>query len=152
MRVINGQEMLDLLEKAVAERGDSYVYPDTNSCMYLYDPEAIPVEDRVDDDGKPDQMFEAFGDQVQPACAVGLALSYKDWALLNWISDRGLNTDSFWEVAARANDRPQLGVRFTQLAADVADAMQGAQDSGLPWGEALIKAKDVFANASGADE
>jgi hypothetical protein len=140
MRVINGQEMLSLLEMAVAERGDSYVYPDLGHCEYVYDPSDYEYQDE-----EADPIVAAFGDQVQPACAVGLALSYKDQILLDYIVDAGLNGDSIHEVSDVLNSIPALGVQFTVKAQRMAGAMQYAQDRGATWGEGLVLAKEIYA-------
>jgi hypothetical protein len=150
MKTINGQAMYELLEKAVAERGDAYVYPDIGNCVYLYRPEDNFNPHYNDDDERIENTIsQAFGDQTQPACAVGLAISYLDQRLLALIADTG-NTEAFNPLGFTLNDMTDY--HFTELAINVACAMQTTQDAGHPWGEGLVAAKNVLTEELGNDE
>ena len=136
MRTIGGEEMLTFLQQAVSERGDAWVYPDTNACKYYYDPDDVNVS------GNPALKSE-FGYVAQPACAVGLALSYIDeMDIINYILDSDANGEQCVHLMRNIND--ENVVHFTDAAIAVAESMQISQDEGICWGDSLIKAKEVL--------
>jgi len=145
-RVIDGQEMLDLLQQAVAERGDSYVYPVSaerhfEGCVYWFDP---------NDEFSSEEVYllldEAYNHQEQAACAVGLALEKLDHRLIEEILLEGMNTSTADAVLQCLSGEDYV---FTEDARRVARVFQFHQDVGIPWGEALVMAKeDPKANAT----
>jgi hypothetical protein len=137
-RVIGGEEMLTLLQQAVSERGDGWVYPDTNTCKYYYDPNDVLDVTNV-------ALKAEFGYVAQPSCAVGLALSYiTEMDIIKYILDTKNNGAQCVHLLRDIND--QRGeIEFTNAAIAVAESMQISQDEGICWGDSLIKAKEMLA-------
>lgn len=108
------QQALELLEKAVATRGEDYVYPKrpsinndpTPTCLYAYQ-------------GKPD-------------CLIGVALSIAGWTIeeLVALEDHGVRY------------APALAANVSDAARLVFQAAQNVQDGGSTWGAALDNARD----------
>lgn len=123
MERIDVAEALALLERAVAEKGEDYIYPNG---------------------GRGDDFHSENGACVyqtrytkQPACIVGHALYYKD--LLQYVVDADYNEGTGPHTLAYA-----LGV-FTTAAADFLNEVQSAQDAGKTWGAALRLGRDFLA-------
>lgn len=120
--VIDAARAVELLEKAVAERGEQYVYakvfdasapewsvPHGYVCVYV-DPA----------DG-------------QPSCMVGLALS-----LAGVTTEELLNVN---DTSAASLPGERLSVEVSPAAATVFENAQQMQDMGATWGNALAAAR-----------
>jgi hypothetical protein len=107
---------LDALEKAVADRGEEYVYPrqgtDTNSsCLYWHKNEQAP------------------------GCLVGLALHQLG------VSAEVLESFGPAGIRMLAPSLPHLsGVEMSPAALELMSKVQCYQDQGMPWGSALDRA------------
>lgn len=137
-------QVLKLIEAAVKERGEGWVYPDTGQCRYLYDPEEYLNDDGYDDGLTTEEaaMVAYFGeDEVKPACLVGLVLHTLDprfdgpMMVQNENSIEGWMTDETHE-----EEFGSLTYEFPRESIVVLQAAQSAQDSGKPWGEAFQRA------------
>jgi hypothetical protein len=143
--MITGKQMLQAMEKAVAERGDGWTYPDTGNCVYFYEPEYY--DHTPDEEGMISPMVVEFGNEAQPACLVGLALSYIDRSILVDISESGNNGEGISVLATE-----QSRVSMDRMAVTISAIAQSAQDGGAPWGDALIKAKEFYAHPTWDEE
>jgi hypothetical protein len=101
---IGPDDAIELLQEAVAERGDGYV--DRNAGFYV--------------------------SHGRPSCLVGLAL------VKAGVSVAALSDCEGWSAVGLPGRLPIL----THRAAEVFQAAQNLQDSGQPWGDALIAAKE----------
>lgn len=144
--VIDGQQAIDLMRRAVAEKGVdfTYVQPDpSKACVY--------VDTRVD---------PAVA-TPPPSCLVGHALVYAgvDPVLL-WAADQGIGEyeDEEYGETCKTDDTSigssgfneylnQHGVTLTFEARRIFDQAQHIQDNGSPWGYALECALEQAAEA-----
>lgn len=136
---IDEQQALDLMRRAVAEKGTDYVYvrPDrSKDCVYV------------------DTTVDPAVATPPPSCLVGHALVYAgvDPVLL-WEADQGIGEyvdDEYGEVE-KTDDTSikssgfnqylsQHGVALTYEARRVFGAAQREQDRGIPWGQAVAYA------------
>lgn len=150
--VIDGSKALELIDAAVEERGENWVYPDTGQCRYFYDPRDYPLDD-YDEDNEPitkeeQAMVDFFGtDAVKPACLVGCAVHALDERLDSYLmANNDQSVDGFMSPLDD-NGNFQIAVEggvefvFTHEAHVIFQAGQSAQDSGLIWGEARLRAR-----------
>jgi len=116
---IDRDKAIELLERVVAERGRDFVYTQNSS-----------------DSGKSFCSYERYG---EPSCGVGLALSY-----LGLTPEQLAEMDDLADAAVYSEDVRSylfdLGFSMDEEANDVLCVFQGAQDSELPYGEALDRA------------
>lgn len=145
---IDARRALEVIDKAVEERGEDWVYPDTSRCRYFYDPEDYQfMEDEDDDDpGLEDAraMVAFFGDEVKPACLVGCAVHLIDENLDTLLIhsnasavDSVLNVDDSDTFTTVIGDTEYV---FEAGAVTVLMAGQSAQDCGMTWGESRMRA------------
>lgn len=157
-KIITADDVLELLDKAVEDRGEKYRYPKKPvSWKNPYYGEQITDEQLRDGvihtkDEKQDLDLEESGtchyfaterdaalvkgiDEGAPMCIVGWvfdALGYQPDDL-DRFSNIGMDA---WRAAAKiAEVRPELG-RFDKEALDILTDAQSEQDTGVPWGAA----------------
>lgn len=120
---IDTAEALALLERAVAEKGEDYIYPQLAKVAgkFIYGPDDYHSDNGV-------CVYQTRYTR-QPACIVGHALHYR--GLLQNVVDAGRNEGCGPHILA-----DKLGL-FTGDAADFLSEVQGAQDGGKTWGAAL---------------
>lgn len=111
-------QAINLLEKAVGEKGADYVYP---RMMTVGD---ITVATQCD-----------YFREDQPSCLVGHVLSYLGYD----------NADEA-EGHSASYAMEKLGIEFDDAAAFILEQAQDAQDSGTPWGEAVENARNEYEN------
>jgi hypothetical protein len=139
---IGKEQAIALLERAVQEKGEEYVY--------------TPI--RVEHMGE--KCLYATADKSAPSCIVGHALAYVGVPVeklfeLDHIGDMGaiyelnresLNRDEYSGDEYRVNVPTALeeiaGVHLTDEAEDLFTEAQSAQDGGKTWGESIQRAKD----------
>jgi hypothetical protein len=117
-----------LVNEAVAEKGEDYVYP-FNACVYAV--EADTMYGYVDDDGS--FQGDAVTTEACPACIVGVAL-HKGGVPLEWLLANAYN--------GAAPDILRYGnacglLTFDKGVAEWLRIVQGEQDSGTTWGRAV---------------
>lgn len=126
-KVIGYDEAVALLKRAVAEKGENYVYTRDavyNSCQYVRD-------------GK-------------PSCIVGHVIGYASWDALEIVAEIERKRGSSWpavdlQIDSKPHDLQELSsesytaipVRFTEAAAELLREVQLQQDNGESWGNAL---------------
>jgi hypothetical protein len=119
METLTYDEVVELLERAVAERGEDYVYPKEDMC-----PEFAL-----------NSVCQYFVGS-RPSCIIGQVLAYK-----------GITAEQVTEFEGRGG--PAVVQRFfdiddsTQV---LIYEVQSRQDDGLPWGEALANARAFVGN------
>ncbi|WP_037355444.1 hypothetical protein [Amycolatopsis orientalis] len=118
---------LELLERAVKEKGADYLYPRTYTA------------------GLPVCAYERNG---KPSCLVGTALSYTGVTVEQLREMDAAGYASF----ARLYMDDRLPVELTDDAVDVFQAAQTAQDIGDIWGTALEKAREEAAEIAKRDK
>lgn len=127
MRRITLAEASEAVDKAVADRGEDYVYPAAH-CTYRWTP--VHVVDRV----VTEQMVG------EPSCLVGAALAYL--GVLDWLVPRGYEDDAdgaWWENNDDTNitsliELTTADVVFDEAAAEFLEHAQNAQDTKQCWG------------------
>lgn len=111
--MIDVPEVIELLNRAVAERGEYYAYPESDKRSDPSNLSSEPVcQYRIDD---------------VPACIVGLVISYTH-------PDIRLREFNGAQVAMRV---AEISNDFTSGAASLLSEVQFHQDSGSPWGVAV---------------
>lgn len=121
---IDYDKAIELLERAVAEKGADYVYAsfakevskNDSTCLYV-DPET-----------------------GAPSCIVGHVVSYLDSDLLPEISEwetEATDDTTVFSLAGRLEDR----LHFTERALATLTLAQQSQDNGITWGRALEYAR-----------
>lgn len=136
---ITPEEALSLLERAVAEKGDGYVYEKVSvGC------DGYCEADCTEDHGGNCVYFD---DQGEPSCILGHAFSYL-----------GMTADDFRRVNREAVLDTATFQFSNVLARNIFSAAQRAQDGfgaldpvddPKPWGEALVAAKEVYTREVG---
>lgn len=146
MTVINYDRALELLKKAIADKGDGYVYPRamTEGCVYVIG--------------------------GQPSCIVGHVIGYEMPKLIPIIEvwerkeaehvyvDDGYEPDyslyegnpgntSVIDLRASIGATEDLSLRFTPKAEKLLSRVQEFQDSGLTWGLSLQEAVDLLSKS-----
>lgn len=120
--LIGVEEALALLERAVAEKGEDYVYPDHG---------------RADTDYRTSHGSCVYQTRhtKQPACIVGHVLDYA--GRLGDVVEAGLNQNGVTRLTVAG-----FGLKvFTHRAGQVLGKAQSSQDNGGSWGEALAAAR-----------
>ncbi len=115
-KIETADQALELLERAVATRGEDFVYEkpeDAEFCVYVRD-------------GKPD-------------CLIGVVLS-----MVGWTNEELEVADSIGTVSTLAIDT-RWADRFSKDAVRILGSAQSAQDFGRAWGSALAKAREYAA-------
>lgn len=142
-RVVHAAEVLALMEKAVEERGAGWVYPAQGDCKYVYDPDDYDLDYEEEMGSEARAMVAYFGDSKAPACLVGKVLFDLNPRFLDEIERTGNNGEALAELHLEhgwiIDGEPY---EFTGRAIAALSAGQGVQDSGLPWGDALAKARE----------
>ncbi len=129
-RVIDREEALTLMEKAVIDRGEDWRYPAammSGVCMYFADAEVDA------------EVTHTYGIASNgPACLVGLALSYVGLTkeIVDYRNDQGVIT-----LRALAVESDDLDWELSSGAISVFSAAQYLQDQGARWGDALDSAR-----------
>lgn len=123
MREVKAAEALALLDRAVAAKGDDYIYPwistsQGSACLNFH--------------------------KGQPSCLIGHVLSYLD-VTPDMMDDH--NGHGIWAVSRFLCN--QGIVRFTPLAEAALSRAQEAQDNGYTWGRAITVAKEFAERAQG---
>lgn len=111
-------DALRLLEKAVADKGEDYVYPHYNDgCAYFE---------------------EAFRENAgQPSCIVGHVLSY------GGITEEDLNGANMTGVRSLTGENSRCHVLdVDDETRELLRAAQAFQDAGMPWGHAVAEAQN----------
>ena len=142
--VVDAPEVLALMEKAVAERGEDWVYPAQGDCRYQYDPYDYDDETWAGPEEK--AMVAYFGDVKAPACLVGKVLFDLNPEFLEQIVRNGDNGESV--EALHLESGWVIGDETFLFTADAIHALQvgqSAQDTGVPWGESVDRAKKRIA-------
>jgi hypothetical protein len=119
---VNRARILELLKKAVDEKGADYVYPkqarpDGNSCVYVH--------------------------KRKPSCIAGhvfhaLGVPLKTLSKLEGNSVAGVLDPKQWPAGVRVK------VELTPAAKETLGDAQSHQDNGYPWGEALAKVQGEY--------
>lgn len=136
MTIITIENFTAALEKAVADRGEDYIYPEkTENPAY--------GNSKVYDQYLADDYHVKGGQCVystpngEPACLIGVALH-----------NLGLQVPEYGFVGGASevllNEPYELEEGITYLIADAADAAQGRQDNGETWGVALQTFKEAI--------
>lgn len=117
--LIDVNETLELLERAVAERGEDFLYPTKH------------VDDGAwrgngTSNSHSTACRYARADNRAPACIVGQVLAYRGLLDLERIRE-----------GVDAREQVVIMERFTPTAIDILAEAQGLQDTGATWGEAL---------------
>jgi len=121
--VLTPEKALELLERAVKERGEDYVYDEQIRGI-----SGLGVED---------ELCHYLNEDGSPSCIVGYALSYLAEELdATGIVDQLLAADQSIPVPT------PRGLHFEEItiptpALDLLSYVQSVQDHGEPWGEAL---------------
>lgn len=135
---ITKKKAIALMERAVKERGADWTFPINASprgCFYVLDNDVMEeCEGNAFDDDDPDLHGLHAGD---PACLVGLALSY----LGNKTIMRDLRIANFENVSTVAERLDEDGIVLTDKAKWALGVAQQCQDVGDSWGTALEEAK-----------
>lgn len=116
---------MSLVDEAIAERGEDFVYKKQPGmdCKYVH--EGVVWDDEAETYVDDESVSE-------PGCLVGLALHKAGIPLVKMQAAEGS------DAAGLLNSLEQRGyITFTTEAADFLDAVQENQDSGYAWGEAL---------------
>jgi hypothetical protein len=142
--LIDVPKALELIEAAVKERGEDWVYPDTGQCRYIYNPEDYD-QHFGDEEYELSQdelaMVAYFGEEQAPACLVGLVMHTLDERFDQVMLIQNDNSVDGW-----MGDGPYVQTfesveyEFSHDTIRLLAAAQSAQDSGNPWGEALSRA------------
>ncbi len=130
MRTMSGEEAVELLERAVAKRGESYVYPEGISCAYFYS-----------------GIMLYFESSAQ--CLVGTALAAFGVQARRYIHDHeGYSADGLFRQANYDAEVHGFGITdhtglvlFSAEAIEVFQEAQSMQDIRHAWGYALTAAK-----------
>lgn len=120
MKFIDYPTAVALAERAVAERGEGFVYrkPDTSMvCMYVH----------------------TEGDELTAGCIVGFMLSLGEYVTLEEMRDCTDDIQTYSETLSKRN-----GVSFSDGAMAFMHELQMQQDHGIPWGAALDNARMVY--------
>lgn len=148
-RIIDKNEALDLLEKAVESRGGDYVYPAQDLAVYFngkrtlrkyLTPEQLRAVDIDPENPKDRRGSCVYFDGDQPLCIVGQVFSQVGIGVGDIERSAG---DQYGVVTAllRYGSKKLAGIEFTEDATTVLSEAQRIQDGGNTWGQALIKAK-----------
>lgn len=131
-RVIDREEALTLMEKAVIERGENWVYPKavlSGTCAYFM-PSWASAE-----------TVEASGlRQDSPACLVGLALSYVGLTkeIIGNHNESGVDG-----VMVAVDDTDDIDWTLSEDAKIVFEAAQHLQDNEATWGDTLNAVREI---------
>jgi hypothetical protein len=137
MTTINVETVTALLTRAVADRGEDYVYPNTvagasTSCHYRWDQWDI------------DREYATPEKKGAPACIAGQIMDYA-----GILDDVVPQFDDGAFASANGEDINSLAFNYdldiTPLALAVLREAQHSQDAGLTWGVALRRALDIAA-------
>ncbi len=134
IRTVEFNDALDMIVKAIAERGSRYVYEvpcGGGVCKYVhgtYDAEGNLLEN-------PD---------LEPGCIVGLGLILNGYLTVEELAK--MPNASIGQFSLRLKDRH--GITFTRKALDFLAIVQANQDRKVSWGEALTSAVVELRNSS----
>lgn len=129
MKTISGRTALELLERAVQERGEDFVYS------------KIPNPRAGEDDFLNDALCLYFHGGA-PSCIVGLALSYEGATQHDFEPYENMGASCIDEID---------GLELTFNARRVFDEAQSKQDAGFTWGDAIDAAREWLATTSEGD-
>lgn len=147
---ITKKRAITLMERAVVERGEDWVFPTDVApmgCFYVLTDETWNdcLSNLAVDEDENDLPRHLNGIQSgSPACLVGLALSFEDFIEVIPVHDKIMRTLSrfnYDSVSHVAKHLEEEGIILTPKAVEVFEAAQQAQDAGDRWGLALEAAK-----------
>lgn len=124
----------ELVDAAIAERGEDYVYSkQAGSCLYVHS-----------DSWFHDERGEWVRVNEKPGCIVGVALVNLGVGMDELVS---INT---LDASAALQHLEQRGVWVETEAVDFLSRVQVSQDNGMPWGEARDRANlgQVYSKSS----
>lgn len=116
---------VELLERAVAERGVDYVYPEDEKAQY--------------DPHREQQCSYYVGNNggFRPSCIIGMVIDYLGLRE-QFLANRGL-----YEGNPGTNVLSALGVAFDKTTLSLLGEAQTQQDNGATWGDAVERATAV---------
>lgn len=151
-RVIDHNEFARLLQQAVDERGEDFVYPkEFGICMYSYPPRVEQYMGDFADHQFPahDREFGRNEDAPVPACIVGYVASIiggEVWETTINMRDNFAAPAFIRTWLDGRTDRDGNTVKFTEKAINIAAAAQHGQDAGDTWGHAVADALHDYAH------
>lgn len=122
MTNLNYQQALDLLNRAVEEKGADYVYPEEEKRNWKNIPGGAVCS------------YYVSNGEARPSCIIGHVIEYLG------LRDQFLPIQGQYEGKSGVSALNALGVRITRRADVLLDTVQSEQDSGHPWGEAVEQA------------
>lgn len=134
--------VLDLLDEAVAEKGEDHLYSnpdDPGSCVYVHGVETIETYDEYEE--LIDREFVPT-DNLTPGCIVGNVL-HRAGVPLETFLELGINHDTVAAVALYNLSRHGV-VEYSDRIEQILSSAQSRQDGNAPWGKAVADTRLMY--------